>query len=143
MPFLRSSCLRFVCELARCSSSSLGAGAVVGADGGAAGGDGEDRRGGGVGECCEAVMYSSHVDVARSSSRRLLGLGAGAGSVQGENNMVRYCWMMGLSFFPSWKALSPSLKAAPAIIPYSTFVPSYVASTTTALCFCLVVSCCK
>ena len=104
-PFLRSNRLRFGCGLVRCSSSSsLGAGVVLGADGGAPGGDGERRQGGGVGERREAVLSSSHVDVASSSSRRLLGLGAGAGSVRGGNNMVRYCWMMGLSFFPSWKA---------------------------------------
>ena len=43
--------------------------------------------------------------------------------------------MMGRSFFPSWKVCNPSLKAAPAAVPQSTLVPSYVASTTPALCF--------
>ena len=91
-------------------------------------------RGGEVGER-RAVLSSSHVDVARSSSRRRLNLGGGAGRVRGGNSMARYCWMMGQSFFPSWKACSPSLKAAPATVPQSTFVPSYVASMTPALCF--------
>ena len=75
-PFLWSSHLRFGCGLVRCSSSSsLGAGVVLGADGGAPGGDGERRQGGGVGERREAVLSSSHVDVVSSSSRCVLGLG--------------------------------------------------------------------
>ena len=42
--------------------------------------------------------------------------------------------MMGRSFFPSWKACKPSLKATPSTVPQSTLVPSYVASTIPALC---------
>ena len=42
---------------------------------------------------------------------------------------------MGLSFFPVWKASSPSLNVAPVTVRQSTFVPSYFASTTTTLCF--------
>ena len=106
-PFLWSSRLHFGCGLVCCSSSSslgVGAGAVLGADDGAAGGDGERCWGGGVGERREAVLSSSHVDDVSSSSRRLLGLGAGAGNVRGGNNIVGYYWMMGLSFFPSWNA---------------------------------------
>ena len=103
--FLRSSRLRFGCELARYSSSSShGVGAFVVGERRRGGGVGERRRGGGVGERHEAVLSSSHVDVTSSSSRRLLGFGAVAGSVKGGNSIVRYCWMMGLSFFPSWKA---------------------------------------
>ena len=103
--FLRSSRLRFGCELARYSSSSShGVGAFVVGERRRGGGVGERHRGGRVGERLAAVLSSSNVDVASSSSRRLLGLGAGAGSARGGNNMVRYRWMMGLSFFPSWKA---------------------------------------
>ena len=104
-PFLRSSSLCFGCGLPRCSSSSsLGAGAFVVVAGGAVGGDGERGLGGRVGERREAVLSSYHVDVASSSSWRLLGLGAGASNARGGNSMVKYYWMMGLSFFPSWKA---------------------------------------
>ena len=81
-----------------------GGGAFEVADGGATGGVGERRRGGRVRERLAAVLSSSHVDVASSSSWHLLGLGAGAGRARGGNNLGRYCWMMGLSFFPSWKA---------------------------------------
>ena len=94
-PFLRSSHLRFGSRLVHCSSSSsLGASVVLGADDGAAGGDGERHRGGGVGERRlggEAVLSSSNVDVVSSSSRRLLGLVAGADSVCGGNSIVKYC----------------------------------------------------
>ena len=106
-PLLRSSRLCLGCGLVRCSSSShlgVGVGVVLGVDDGAAGGDGERCWGGGVGERREAVLSSSHVDDVSSSSRRLLGLGAGAGNVRGGNNIVGYYWMMGLSFFPSWNA---------------------------------------
>ena len=48
------------------------------------GGVGVRLRGGGDGErCIGVVLSSSHVDVANSSSRRLLGLGGGAGNVWG------------------------------------------------------------
>ena len=127
-PFLRSSLCLLGSGLVCCSAASSCGVFVFG------GGVGERRREGGVGQR-RGELSSSHVDVARSSSRRWLGLGGGVGRVLGGNNMVRYGWMMGRSFFPSWKACIPSLKAAPAIVPQSTFVPSYVASTTPALCF--------
>ena len=48
-------------------------------------------RGGGDGErCAVAMLSSSHVDVASSSSRHLLGLGGGAGKVRGGYKIVRY-----------------------------------------------------
>ena len=94
LPFLQSSRLRLGCGLARCSSaSSCGAFVVVGGVGERRQGRGvgERRQGGGVGEHrAAAALSSSHVDVARSSSRRLLGLGVGAGRVRGGNSMVRY-----------------------------------------------------
>ena len=104
-PFLRSSRLRFGCGLVLCSSASslgVGVGVVWVADDGATGRVEERRLGG------EAAGWplqsSSHVDVVSSSSRRLFGLVVGAGSVCGGNNIVKYYWMMGLSFFPLWKA---------------------------------------
>ena len=89
----------------------LGIGVVLGVDDEVVGGDGECLLEGGVGERClggEAagwpLLSSSHVDVVSSSSRRLLGLVVGAGSVHGGNSIVNYYWMMGMSFFPLWKA---------------------------------------
>ena len=60
-PFLWSSHLRFVCELVRCSSASsfgVGVGAVLGADDGAAGGDGEHHLGGKSSHC---LCHEAHV----------------------------------------------------------------------------------
>ena len=83
----------------------------MGADDGDSGGDGERHLEGGGrerhlgGEAAGwPLLSSSHVDVVSSSSRRLLGLVVGAGSVRGGNSIVKYCWMMSLSFFPLWKA---------------------------------------
>ena len=42
------------------------------------------------------LLSSSHVEVVISSKRRLLGHVAGVGVVQGGNNIVKYCWMIGL-----------------------------------------------
>ena len=65
-------------------------------------GDGERRLGG------EAagwpLLYSYHVKVVISSRWHQLGLVARAGSVRGGNSIVRYCWIIGLSFFLLWKA---------------------------------------
>ena len=95
-PFLRSSRRRLRRGLAGCSSaSSCGVGERR-----REGGVGEHRRGGGVGEhlqgggdgerCAVAVFSSSHVDVANSSRRRLLGLDGGVGKVRGGYMIVRY-----------------------------------------------------
>ena len=112
-PFLRSRRLRFGFGLVGWSSvASLGVGVGVasGTDAGAAGGDGERRLEGRDGERClggEAtgwpLMSSSHVEVVISSRRSWPGLVVGVGSVCGGNSIVKYCWMMGLSFFPLWK----------------------------------------
>ena len=90
-PFVRTSCLRFGYRHVRCSSASslgVGAGVVLGADEGATSGDGECCREGGVGErrlggevVGWPLMSTSHVNIVSSSSRRLLSLVAGAGSV--------------------------------------------------------------
>ena len=84
-----------VCPSASCLGVDVGA--TTGSDAGAACGEGGRRLGD------EAVgwllLSSSHVEVFISSRRRLPGRAAGAGSVQGGNNIVKYCWIIGLSFF--------------------------------------------
>ena len=83
----------------------------MGADDGDSGGDGERHLEGGGrerhlgGEAAGwPLLSSSHVEVVISSRRRRLGLVAGAGSVWGGNNIVKYCWIVGPSFYLLWKA---------------------------------------
>ena len=88
----------------------MGVGAAIGRDAGAACGDGERclevgdgerRRGSEV--AVWPLLSSSHVEVVISSRRRWPGLVSRAGNVRGGNTIVKYCWMMGMSFFPLWK----------------------------------------
>ena len=85
-PFFWSSLRLLSCGLVGCSAAFSCGVFVFG------GGVGERCRGGGVGERRRegtvgeqrAELSSSHVDVARSSSRRLLGLGGGRAEYGGE-----------------------------------------------------------
>ena len=99
--FLQSSRLRFDYGHVGCSSIfalGVGVGAAMGTDDGAACGEGERRLGG------EAagwpLLSSSHVEVVIYSRQRQPGLVARAGNVHEGNTIVKYCWIMGLSFFP-------------------------------------------
>ena len=103
--FLRLSRLRFGYGLAGCSLASglgIGVGAVTGLDFKAACKDGEWHLGG---EAAGWPLFSSsHVKAFISSKRRHLGRAVEVGSVEGGNNIVKYGWIIGLSFFPLWKA---------------------------------------
>ena len=97
----------------------------------------------GRGESTDWVLpSSSHSEVVRSSSRRFCWRWTsdgrdmpGAGRMVGGNNTVNYCWIMGRSFLPAWKAWRPSHKDAPMITPQSTTCPSKAVIMTPAFCF--------
>ena len=75
----------------------MGVGAALGVDERAAGRDGERHLEGDT--AGQLLVSSSQVEVVISSSRHRLSRVARAGSVWGGNSTVKYCWMMGLSFF--------------------------------------------
>ena len=95
--FLRSNHRHFDCGLVVCPLASclrVGVGATTGSDIGAACGGGDRHMGGQP--AGGLLLSSSCVEVVISSKRRLLGHVAGVGVVQGGNNIVKYCWMIGL-----------------------------------------------
>ena len=99
-PFLRSIRLCFGRGLVGRSSASclrVGVGAAPGSDVGVVCGDGERRLGGEAAGWL--LLSSSHVEIVISSRRRRPGRAVGVGSVEGGNNIVKYCWIIGLSFF--------------------------------------------